>query len=284
MNTNKNVNAEFTLNQYILTINIEGNGTVNKNPNQNTYTYGTIVELTAIPDTGWLFSHWSGDLSGSNNPENITIDGDKTVTAHFSINEYTITININGKGNVIKNPDYATYPYGTTVELTAIPDNGWLFDHWSGDINGNENPKSILIDGNKNVNANFIEDSISPIVEITKPTKGIYLLDRKLVPFFYPIVINEITLEANASDNDSGIEKVEFYIDGVLVETDLSPPYSYFWNDNLTLSHNIEAKAYDYAGNSASNKVDVYRARVKHVGLVLAIILALYIYYLIQND
>jgi len=284
INDNKTVIANFTTNQYTLTINIEGNGTVNKNPNQTTYSYGTVVELTAIPDNGWMFSHWSGDLTGGNNPENIIIDDNKTVTAHFSINEYILIINIYGDGNVIKNPDYATYSYGTIVELTAVPDTGWGFDHWSGDITGNENPKEILINGHKIVNAHFIEDSISPILEIKKPNNGIYLMDWKIAPFIYPVVLNEVTILANASDNDSGIERVEFYIDGNLRKTDESPPYNYLWNDNLTKEHKIEVKAYDYAGNSAIKEIDVIKVNVKHPLLILAILMAIYLVYLIRNN
>jgi len=42
------------------------------------------VTLTATPATGWAFSGWSGDLSGSANPATITIDANKIVTATFS--------------------------------------------------------------------------------------------------------------------------------------------------------------------------------------------------------
>jgi hypothetical protein len=48
--------AGMYLLEFTLTINIVGNGQVIKNPDQTTYTYGTVVELTAIPDTGWSFS------------------------------------------------------------------------------------------------------------------------------------------------------------------------------------------------------------------------------------
>ncbi|UCF12670.1 MAG: DUF2341 domain-containing protein, partial [Thermoplasmatales archaeon] len=60
--------------QYTLTVNVVGNGSVTKNPDQATYTYGTIVTLTANADPGWSFSSWSGDLTGSTNPDTITMD------------------------------------------------------------------------------------------------------------------------------------------------------------------------------------------------------------------
>jgi uncharacterized repeat protein (TIGR02543 family) len=67
--------------QYTLTV--VGNGSVAKLPDTATYAAGTVVQLTATADPDWVFDSWSGDLSGSTNPENITMDADKTVTATF---------------------------------------------------------------------------------------------------------------------------------------------------------------------------------------------------------
>jgi len=46
--------------------------------------YGDTVQLTANANPGWTFSAWSGDMSGSTNPDTITMDGNKTVTATFT--------------------------------------------------------------------------------------------------------------------------------------------------------------------------------------------------------
>jgi len=160
MNGDRTVTAHFTQDQYTLTVIIDGSGSVVKNPNQATYPCSTVVTLTAVPDSGWSFSHWNGDLSGSKNPEAITINSDKTVTAHFTQNQYTLTINIVGSGATIKNPDQATYTYGTSVQLTATADHGWTFSHWSGDFTDSTNPDSITMTSNKTVTANFTEDQI----------------------------------------------------------------------------------------------------------------------------
>lgn len=59
-----------------------------------------------------------------------------------------------------------------------------------------------------------------------------------------------ISFSATASDN-VGVSRVEFYVDGVLVGTDSSSPYSATL-DSTTLSngsHALVAKAYDAAGN-----------------------------------
>ncbi|GAI24968.1 unnamed protein product, partial [marine sediment metagenome] len=166
MDSDKTVTAHFTEDQYTLTINIDGNGAVIKDPDQTTYTHGTVVELTANPDSGWSLSHWSDDLTGSNNPEYITMDSDKTVTAHFTEDQYTLTINIDGNGAVIKDPDQTTYTHGTVVELTANPDSGWSLSHWSDDLTGSNNPEYITMDSDKTVTAHFTEDQYTLTINI----------------------------------------------------------------------------------------------------------------------
>jgi uncharacterized repeat protein (TIGR02543 family) len=90
MNGNKNVTANFSSStppppptSYTLTTSVNPPGAGTVIPSGGTYGAGTIVTLTATPNLGYTFSSWSGDLSGSTNPAQITMDGYKTVTAVF---------------------------------------------------------------------------------------------------------------------------------------------------------------------------------------------------------
>lgn len=76
-----------TFEEYTLTANIEGQGTVTIDPEQDTYTHGTYVTLTANPETGWYFDHWDGDLTGDTSPENVRMDKNKIITAFFTEEE-----------------------------------------------------------------------------------------------------------------------------------------------------------------------------------------------------
>ena len=69
--------------RHSLTLNITGNGSVYKVPSQDTYMHGDVVQLTATADPRWTFKNWSGDLIGSANPIDITMDDDKVVDATF---------------------------------------------------------------------------------------------------------------------------------------------------------------------------------------------------------
>jgi len=158
INSNKTIIAVFTQNQYTLTVTINGNGNVTIEPYKTTYTYGENITLTATADPDWMFSGWSGDISSSENPITIVMDGNKSITAVFTQKPYTLTIITIGNGTVNKNPDHTFYADGENVTLTANPDLGWKFVEWSGDVSGNTNPITIVMDGNKTVYATFIQE------------------------------------------------------------------------------------------------------------------------------
>ncbi|GAB4408083.1 MAG: hypothetical protein OHK0039_10990 [Bacteroidia bacterium] len=69
--------------QYTLTVNAV-NGSVGLSPTGGTYASGTVVSLTATPNSGYQFTGWSGDASGTSNPLSITMNSNKTVTANFT--------------------------------------------------------------------------------------------------------------------------------------------------------------------------------------------------------
>jgi uncharacterized repeat protein (TIGR02543 family) len=262
MTGDKSVVAHFTQDVYTLSISVDpvAGGSVGAVP-APPYYYGAVVTLTASENPGYSFDHWSGDASGSNPVTTVTMTGDKSVVAHFVQKEYTLTIIVDGQGTVTKDPSLPTYLYGTAVELTATPDSDWVFSSWSGDLNSTQNPQSITMDGNKTITAHFVyngDDMNPPVIEITRPTNdGFYIFNQFILPFKMlgmPIIVQMITLEANASDNESGIEQVEFFVDGLPVGTDTSTPYSCDWREIRSGKHTITATATDNAGNTATTQ------------------------------
>lgn len=79
--------------------------------------------------------------------------------------QYTLTVNTAGGGTVTLDPQGGIYNAGTQVQLTAVPDSGWAFDYWSGDVDGSQNPVMITMDENKTVSTIFIM--------VRRPTTGI---------------------------------------------------------------------------------------------------------------
>jgi hypothetical protein len=149
--------------QDTLTVNIVGNGSVDLFPPGNIYNTGTDVLLTAVPDSGWIFDEWSGDLTGSDNPDTLTMSGNKTVTATFVEGpQCTLTVATAGGGSVTLDPPGGVYDWDTKVQLTAVPDSGWFFNGWSGDLTGLTNPDTVTMIGNLSVTATF--DSLAATV------------------------------------------------------------------------------------------------------------------------
>ncbi|MCL0097952.1 cohesin domain-containing protein, partial [Dehalococcoidia bacterium] len=76
--------------RYTLTVTVdpEGSGTVSLSPEPDPvdgkYAAQTEVTLTAEPAAGYTFSHWSGHATGTDPVTTVTMDADKTVTAHFT--------------------------------------------------------------------------------------------------------------------------------------------------------------------------------------------------------
>jgi parallel beta-helix repeat protein len=107
------------------------------------------------------------------------------------------------------------------------------------------------------------QDTEPPVLAITKPEKAVYFNDKKIFPFFTTVIIRKITITVNASDNQSGVNRVEFYIDDTLQATVNATPYTWLWDlkTPLKFRHHIKAIAYDDAGNSAETTMDVWKFR-----------------------
>lgn len=129
---------------------------------------GTSVSFKATPKGDYVFTGWSGSISGTENPKTVAITQDMNVTANFSLRSYPLTITIEGDGTVAEKviSTKSEYQSGTVVELTANPSDHWLFDHWEGDLEGNENPAQITVSTARNVKAVFVEKTYPLTVEI----------------------------------------------------------------------------------------------------------------------
>jgi uncharacterized repeat protein (TIGR02543 family) len=196
------VTATFSQGEYTLTVNVIGDGgTVIVDPNKATYRYGDVVTLTATVDPGWSFAGWSGALSGTDNPDTVTITGNTVVTASFTQNEYTLTVTEVGSGSVEKEPDQATYPYGDAVTLTANPSAGWSFDSWSGHLSGSDNPETIAMYGHKSVTATFTQDEYTLVVNGVGG--GTVTVEPDQASYRYGDVVT-LTAEADADWNFAG--------------------------------------------------------------------------------
>lgn len=108
-----------------------------------------------------------------------------------------------------------------------------------------------------------IGDPNAPEVTITNPQNGAIVLG----------IVNiqaQVTEKGKGSKAPSGIEKVEFYVDGTKIGEDTSSPYECDWDTNQTGNgyHTVMAKAYDIAGNNGTDSVEVYVGLGAELGVI----------------
>ncbi|MCB0116151.1 MAG: hypothetical protein KDD84_18755, partial [Caldilineaceae bacterium] len=187
MDGDKHIVALFTRNQYSLARRVVGSGSISATPNQGSYLYGDVVALTATPTAGWHFGGWSGDLAGSNTTENITIGANTVVTATFTQNSYTVSAGVSGSGSVTLNPQQDSYVYGDVVLVEAVPAPGYVFQSWSGDLNGEGSGRQLLIDGNKALTAHFAPATY--VIETAVTGSGSITLDPAKATYAYGDVV-----------------------------------------------------------------------------------------------
>jgi|GEM_PF-147417 len=111
-------------------------GRVEINPDNSDYEKDESVELTAIPETNYGFKEWTGDLSGSSNPETIVMDSDKAVTANFLLvvgeTIYSMQIDLEGRqvsGKIVvdavvhvRDEQHQAVPDAEVIVLWTLPD------------------------------------------------------------------------------------------------------------------------------------------------------------------
>ena len=106
---------------------------------------------------------------------------------------------------------------------------------------------------------NFVTlDTTPPSVNIVIPAKNTLYAGNVSIKFFKTFVVGKINVVVNASDEESGVARVEFYVDGELKYNDSVAPYTWLWNeDTLYDTHTLEVVAYDRDGNTAKDSMEV---------------------------
>ena len=162
MNENIELTANFEPSNptYTLTIINDGLGSVLA-PKTLLFNPGEVVDLTAMPYKGYFFSNWTGDLSGSDYHEQIIMNSDRVITAHFAPDFTGSSIRVEGEDESKWDFDdrldegcsdeYRTFGFGTnyiesgsaSVGQTAYPTGGdwralwWVYDGNAGNFDLN---------------------------------------------------------------------------------------------------------------------------------------------------
>jgi len=161
--SNHTIRATFAINTFTIIATVIGaNGTVSP-AGTTIVTYGSNQPYTMTPATGYHVDtiFVDGVPSGNTSPYTFTgVTASHSISVKFAINNYILTVNIVGSGSVTRMPSQASYNYGTSVQLTAVPsDYTWLFTGWTGSVTSASNSILILTDSAMTLTANFVRDT-----------------------------------------------------------------------------------------------------------------------------
>lgn len=209
------------------------------------YGYGRIDALGALTQA-------SGFVAKDIEPPNvmitypndgITVSGSITVSVDAYDNDCVSMVELYKDGSLYAVDN--TAPFSFYWDTNNEPNGYHTFKAKAYDASGNTGESEPV---NVNVYNEVVGDGTLPIVSITKPRNGTK-------------VSGNIRIYASASD-ESGISKVEFYVDDNLISTDYTYPYNCYWNTKSVSNgwHIITVRAYDKFGNfaDASIMVNVY--------------------------
>ncbi|WP_168058585.1 InlB B-repeat-containing protein [Candidatus Manganitrophus noduliformans] len=191
MDAAKSVTANFTLKTFTFTVTKSGSGTgtVASSPAgiscgtdcSETYTFNTLVFITATADSDSAFSGWSGACSGGAATCSVTLDAAKSVTANFT-RRFPLGVSKagSGAGTVTSSPAgidcgtdcSETYNLNTSVTLTAAPDVNSNFTGWSGGGCAGTGTCTVAMDAAKTVTATFTLKSLGLSVTLAGNGSG----------------------------------------------------------------------------------------------------------------
>ena len=251
MTSDKNITAVFEKKNYAVTIHVIGEGTVTEEvivaKTTTDYPSGTQVRITAIPNTGYVFTGWSGDHTGSENPIQLMVDQALDLTATFAKQNYEMSLEIVGEGTITEEvlaAKFATnYPFGMVVRITAIPEKDWQFVGWSGDLSGTENPAEITINSPLSITATFEEMTFE---KTYVPDDN---FEQALIALGYDTVLNDYVRTSNIS----GVTSIELINKGI---SDLTGIEAFVRLEYLDCSLN-QLQQLDFASNKALRTLQV---------------------------
>ena len=174
----KDFNITATLTQdvpttkYTLTTNVTPAeaGKVFATPESISYKEGTTVTLTTNRNFGYKFKEWQmdGATVSTDASFQVTMDGDKTVTAVFeTIPTYTITTKVNNDadmaiGSVTLSPNEHNNMYEEGEEVTAIAETSKILKFSNWEDHTTANPRTITVNENMTITANYeVQDFVA---------------------------------------------------------------------------------------------------------------------------
>lgn len=126
----QDLKAHFAIDQYTLTYAARENGSLKGARSQIVDYGGEGKEVTAVPAEGYHFVSWSDGVTTVSRTDR-KVTSDRTVSATFAINQYTLTYKAAAHGSIAgASPQTVTFG-GDGSPVTAVPAEHYHFAGWS---------------------------------------------------------------------------------------------------------------------------------------------------------
>jgi len=171
--------------QYYLTVRTDPPA-ITTIPGEGWYDQSQSVQLIAPTVSGYTFQYWDVDgISQGTGVTTITvaINVPHTATAHYTpqVTTYKLKIETTTGGTTDPAPGTYTYAAGAQVQATAIPSNGYIFDHWelNGTNVGTATTYTVTMNANYVLKA-FFKAAPTPLTVSISPISAIILLGQQV--------------------------------------------------------------------------------------------------------
>jgi len=235
MNQNITVTAAFTLKTYTITATAGTGGAISPS-GSITVNHGETQSYTITPNTGYTIADVKVDGASQGTVNSYifnNVTSDHTIEASFSDITYALTISKTGTGSGIltSNASGTSFPAGTVVTLTAVPDVNSTFDGWSGECTGTSPTCTVTMDANINITATFMLKTYT--ITATAGTGGAISPSGS-------ITVNHGETQNYTITPNTGYTIADVKVDGVSQGTVNSYTFT-----NVTFDHTIEANFSD---------------------------------------
>jgi hypothetical protein len=171
--------------QYYLTVRTDPPA-ITTIPGEGWYDQSQSVQLIAPTVSGYTFNYWDVDgVSQGTGVTTITVvmNAPHTATAHYTpqVTTYKLKIETTTGGTTDPAPGTYTYAVGTQVQVTAIPSNGYVFDHWelNGTNVGTTTTYTVTMNANYVLKA-FFKAAPKPLTVSISPISATILLGQQV--------------------------------------------------------------------------------------------------------
>ena len=160
------------------------------------------------------------------------------VSASDSVGVTSVSLSVDG----VSLGSDTTAPYSFSWNTTTATNASHNLTATASDGAGNSASTTVT------VTVSNLADTTAPVISITSPANAAR-------------VTGNVSVLVNATDNVR-VTRVELYVDGALITTSSSAPFTTKWNTRRAASgnHSLQCKAYDAAGNCGlSSGITVYK-------------------------